>query len=215
MQAGVCPPRRHRPNWDKTIAENQDDFQNNEFPFLVATKGYGMGIDKRNLRFIVHHALSSGLEGYYQEAGRAGRDGNHAHVALMYTPPTPGCSEHLSLESEPPCVTERGNYIFHKCPHGLETLCDYGKQARFIRSSYEGVEADVQSVLKVYDQLVSGQPVTADEYTDDDASKSIQLALYRLQQLTVVRGYSLKYHSLTRIEFNVDFRAEWEPATVD
>lgn len=201
-------------NWDKTISDNQDDFQNNDFPVLVATKGYGMGIDKRNLRFIVHHALSSGLEGYYQEAGRAGRDGAHSHVALVYAPPTSECAARLGSNPQPPCVTEKRNFMFHRCPYGLETLCDYGKQARFIHSSYAGVEEDVQDVLDVYDKLVQGKHIEADERQNEDESKDTQLALYRLQQLGIVRGYSLKYKSLTKIEFTVDFNPDWTPEEV-
>lgn len=69
--------------WDKETIERQDGFQEDAFPILVATKGYGMGIDKRNIRYIVHHAFSGGFEGYYQEAGRAGRDNKQSHVALV------------------------------------------------------------------------------------------------------------------------------------
>ena len=86
------------PSWIKRIQERQDDFQKNRFPLLVATKGYGMGIDKRNIRFIVHHSLSSSLEAYYQEAGRAGRDRKHAHVALMYHAPHSQCLSSLNSD---------------------------------------------------------------------------------------------------------------------
>jgi ATP-dependent DNA helicase RecQ len=79
---------RRSPNWDKEIRENQNEFQKSQFPFLVATKGYGMGIDKRNIRFIVHHALASGLGGYYLKAGRAGRI-EKIHVALLYSSTSP------------------------------------------------------------------------------------------------------------------------------
>ena len=81
--------------WTKHVQEQQDKFQNNKFPLLVATKGYGMGIDKRNIRFIIHQSLSSSLEAYYQEAGRAGRDRKHAHVALMYHAPHIDCQKRV------------------------------------------------------------------------------------------------------------------------
>src|SRR5690606_28174804 len=95
---------RPAPNWEQHVRDAQDRFRRNEFPLLVATKGYGMGIDKRNLRFIIHHSLSAGIESYFQEAGRAGRDGKQAHVALMHVPPHPEClSQHIRTEElEPP-----------------------------------------------------------------------------------------------------------------
>ena len=85
----------------------QDDFQADTFPLLVATKGYGMGIDKRNIRFVIHHALAGGLEGYYQEAGRAGRDERHAHVALIYLPQTRHRQSYLDAPGPQPCLCAR------------------------------------------------------------------------------------------------------------
>ncbi|PYE53289.1 DEAD/DEAH box helicase [Deinococcus yavapaiensis] len=196
--------------WEEKVLATQDDFGDSRFPLLVATKGYGMGIDKRNIRFIVHHALSSGLEGYYQEAGRAGRDGAHAHAALIYAPPTESCwSQHLSKDGRPPCVTDERNFKFHKCPFGLESLCDYGRQARFVQESYPGVEHAVEQVEKTLERVVSGQAIETD---DDEDLKHTQLSLYRLQQLGVLRGYALQYTSLRRVRFHIDLNPAW---TVD
>ena len=71
--------------WQNIIKSYAKDFKSNQRQLLVATKAFGMGIDKPNIRYIIHCGLSTSIEQYYQEVGRAGRDGAHSECFMLFT----------------------------------------------------------------------------------------------------------------------------------
>lgn len=72
-------------NFDEYKKKTQEEFMENKFPLLVATKAFGMGIDKGNVRYTIHYGLPGSLESLYQEAGRAGRDKKSAACYVLYS----------------------------------------------------------------------------------------------------------------------------------
>lgn len=179
--------------WEKVIKANQVDFKESKFDILVATKGFGMGIDKSSVRFVIHTSLSSGIESWYQEIGRAGRDNERAHIVLLVDSPNPACQAELKNRhpKKPSCKS------YGHCPHGLDSLCDYGKQHMFISKSYPGAESDAVSALRVLDKLITAREASSDGTVSLSSSNEYlshtELAIYRLTLLGLVDDYVITY----------------------
>ena len=82
---GIAAARYHAGMDNGERKKSQENFIYDRAPVIVATNAFGMGIDKSNVRFVIHYNMPQSMENYYQEAGRAGRDGENANCILLFS----------------------------------------------------------------------------------------------------------------------------------
>jgi len=116
----------------------QDDFQNNKIKLICATNAFGMGIDKSDIRTLVHFNMPSSIENYYQEIGRAGRDGKESNIYLLFNENDKLIQKFFIDNSYP--TREQLNLVY-------DSLCDSARIA--INSKYDK-EIPLDDKIKKY-----------------------------------------------------------------
>lgn len=181
----------------------QDDFKTNKFPLLVTTLGFGMGIDKSNIRYIIHMCYSNSLEAYYQEVGRSGRDGQHAHSIIISRARALECLQHQdSLNHyEPQCI------YGWRCKYTNEIKCDYGMQAKFISDNYPSTQEMTRNLKECYQFLVQTSQGNLKFTFAIPATKAskYQTYLFYFQRQGIILNYdTLSYSDEGSMNFEVE-----------
>ncbi|MCX7875808.1 MAG: ATP-dependent DNA helicase [Melioribacteraceae bacterium] len=121
----------------------QDDFLNNKTDVIVATNAFGMGIDKNNIRTIIHYNMPGSIENYYQEIGRAGRDNLNSNIFLLYDYRDKDIQEYF-IESNNP-KKEQVEILY-------DAICDYGNIALgFINDKPIIIDKNLSSLFELKD----------------------------------------------------------------
>ena len=189
------PPRGidNSDKWDTEKRDNAARFKSNRVPVLVATKAFGMGIDKPNIRYTVHFGMPGSLESFYQEAGRAGRDRQSARCTVIFSEYDHNRTDELL---SPDRDLEELRTLSEKASRNRQLDDDVTRALFFHLRTFDGMEReihDVESMLDEIGELSARRQVRLPFGKNDDGLKGRERAICRLLRLGVIRDYEVEY----------------------
>lgn len=193
IYAGSTPFRTG--DWEQRKRSFAESFKSNRTPLMVSTNAFGMGIDKPNIRYVLHYGMPGSIEAYYQEVGRAGRDQEPARCLLIWSELDRARSDRLTiLDGSLETVRQEHASI------GRSDADSITHQLYFLLNTFKGVDKEVEEVERVLDEremlprLGSRTTVQLAKRTAE-GNERVERALYRLMLLGVVEDYLIESSS--------------------
>ncbi len=204
--SGSAPKYFKRLEYNRIKHRVASEFKHNNIPLLVCTKAFGMGIDKPNIRYTIHYGIPPSIESFYQEAGRAGRDGKMAYCCIIVSNDDPGRTEYLL---NPNNKVEEIYETLKMIPR--EEDDDITRALFFHTKSFRGIDQEKENVREILESLedisrkgrrVIPIPEGISKRTSkyEQSRQIAEKALHRLLLIGVVSDYTIDY---SRDEFTV------------
>jgi len=190
-------PIMKREEYDNYKRKIQLAFKNNEFPLLVATKTFGMGIDKPNIRYTIHYGIPQSLEAFYQEAGRAGRDRKNALCTIIFSDdPEYLIEQYFDISND----ADKLNRIAEP---SWSSRGDVSRMMYFHKNSFRGIRVEGKEIHDMLEKNIV--PVLSKMHVGEYkkinipfSSNSDQInkekAIYRMSLVGLVDDYTIDYN---------------------
>jgi len=197
-------PKDHDPEeWKQNKMENQKAFKGNEVQLMVATKAFGMGIDKPNVRYTIHYGIPTSLEAFYQEAGRAGRDKERAICVIIFSGEPSYWKELITSDLSIEDIMEKNRKIQYNYQD------DVYRMLYLHGITWQGIEQELQNIMNLVNQKIIPAtknlsydeskkfllPFKIESDSDDESPVKTEKALYRLSVLGLISDYTLDHNA--------------------
>ena len=173
---------------DRDRYKSQEDFTYDRVRVMAATNAFGMGIDKSNIGFVIHYSMPKSPEAYYQEAGRAGRDGTAADCVLLYSPADVNTILYFIEHTEGEGLTPEELYLFKRQERKrLDAMVEYCTRTGCLREYLLGYFGERCSECSNCSNCIG-------EFTDadvTDAAQRIISCIFRLSQRRMRFGINM------------------------
>lgn len=197
--SGKAPKYFKRLEYNRIKHRVASEFKHNNVPLLVCTKAFGMGIDKPNVRYTIHYGIPPSIESFYQEAGRAGRDGKMAYCCIIVSNDDPGRTDYLL---NPNNKVEEIYETLKMIPR--EEDDDITRALFFHTKSFRGIDQEKQNVREILESfgdisrkgrrvisIPEGISKRASKY--EQSRQIAEKALHRLLLIGLVSDYTIDY----------------------